>query len=100
VTQRKRIEIDGKFYRKRRGKLVEIPSEWVGETLHPQTKRKRASKGTRKDAMRVDGVRRERSHSGGIRSTGPGHPRNQTPRHSSDARKLDDHPEDVVDYEP
>lgn len=88
MTQRRRIEIDGKFYRKRRGKLVEIPPEWVGETLHPQTKRKRLSKGTRKAAMRVDGVRRERSHSGGIRSTGPGHPRNQAPRHSLDARKV------------
>lgn len=40
----KRIEKDGKFYRKRRGELVEIPPEWVGKTLHPQTKRKRLSK--------------------------------------------------------
>ena len=44
----KRIEIDGKFYRKRRGELVEIPPEWVGQTLHPQTKRKRPSKQPRK----------------------------------------------------
>jgi len=35
---------DGKHYRMRRGKLVEIPPEWVGKTLHPQTKRKRKSK--------------------------------------------------------
>lgn len=28
----------------RRGKVVEIPEEWVGKTLHPQTKRKRRSK--------------------------------------------------------
>lgn len=27
----KRIEHDGKFYRKRRGKLVEIPAKWVGK---------------------------------------------------------------------
>ena len=40
----KRIEIDGKYYRLRRGKLVEIPPEWVGSTAHPQTIRKRASK--------------------------------------------------------
>ena len=40
----KRIEIDGKFYRKRRGELVEIPEQWVGEVTHPQTIRKRKSK--------------------------------------------------------
>jgi len=39
-----RIEIDGKFYRIRRGKLVEIPKVWVGKTVHPQTIRKRPSK--------------------------------------------------------
>lgn len=37
----KRIEIDGKFYRERRGVLVEIPPEWVGKTVHKQTIRKR-----------------------------------------------------------
>lgn len=93
MTQHRRIEIDGKFYRKRRGRLVEIPAEWLGETLHPQTKRKRLSKGTRKDAMRVDGIRRERSNSAGIRSSGPGHPRNQAPRHSAEARKVVENPE-------
>lgn len=40
----KRIELNGRFYRMRRGKLVEIPPQWVGETLHAQTKRKRPSK--------------------------------------------------------
>ena len=40
----KLIEIDGKFYRKRRGKLVQIPDEWVGHTTHSQTIRKRKSK--------------------------------------------------------
>jgi len=39
-----RVEIDGKFYRKRRGKLVQIPDEWVGKTVDPQTIRKRKSK--------------------------------------------------------
>ena len=40
----KRIEIDGKFYRQRRGKLVEIPAEWVGKTPTQQTINKRPSK--------------------------------------------------------
>lgn len=40
----KRIERDGKFYRMRRGKLVEIPAEWVGEVTWPQTLRKRPGK--------------------------------------------------------
>ena len=51
----KRIEIDGKFYRYRRGKLVQIPDEWVGKTLHPQTKRKRASKQTGSRHVRIRG---------------------------------------------
>jgi hypothetical protein len=41
---RKRIEVNGKAYRMRRGKLVEIPEEWVGKVTHPQTIRKRPSK--------------------------------------------------------
>lgn len=32
----RRIEINGKFYRKRRGKLVEIPSEWVERGISKQ----------------------------------------------------------------
>jgi hypothetical protein len=40
----RRIEVDGKHYRMRRGRLVEIPPEWVGKTTHPQTIRKRPSK--------------------------------------------------------
>lgn len=39
----KRIEIDGKFYRRRRGKLVLIPEEWVGKDTYKQTIRKRKS---------------------------------------------------------
>ncbi len=42
----KRIEINGKFYRLRRGELVEIPGEWLGKVTHPQTIRKRPSKAT------------------------------------------------------
>lgn len=41
-----RIEIDGKFFRERRGQLVEIPSAWVGKVTTEQTMRKRASKKT------------------------------------------------------
>lgn len=40
----KRIEIDGKFFRKRRGKLVEIPAEWVGRVTSKKTIRQRPSK--------------------------------------------------------
>lgn len=35
---------DLKTFRYRRGKLVEIPPEWVGQVAHPQTIRKRKSK--------------------------------------------------------
>lgn len=40
----KRIELDGKFWRRRRGRLVEIPEEWVGKVTDRQTIRKRKSK--------------------------------------------------------
>lgn len=40
----RRIEIDGKYYRRREGELVEIPTEWVGKVTRPQTIRKRKSK--------------------------------------------------------
>lgn len=48
----KRIEIiipgdtasNVKYYRVRRGKLVEIPPEWVGKVTYDQTKRKRKRK--------------------------------------------------------
>lgn len=41
----KRIEKDGKFYRYRRGVLVEIPPEWVGSYV---TTRRRNSKKVKK----------------------------------------------------
>ena len=44
-----RIEIDGKFYRERRGKLVEIPAEWVNQVPTSRTLRNRASRLTNKD---------------------------------------------------
>jgi len=37
----KRICVDGKYYRTRRGKLVEIPAEWVGMVTTKQTIRRR-----------------------------------------------------------
>jgi hypothetical protein len=40
----KRIEKDGKFYRMRRGELVEIPAAWLGQVVYPQTVRERSSK--------------------------------------------------------
>ena len=42
---------DGKPHRRRRGKLVEIPEEWLGKVPHPQTIRKRQSKQPRKIRM-------------------------------------------------
>lgn len=53
----KRIEKDGKFYRMRRGKLVEIPNQWVGKVPYDRwyglesTIAKRKSK-TRKKVQR------------------------------------------------
>ena len=40
----KAIEIDGILYRKRRGKLVKIPDEWVGRTISHLAKSRRHSK--------------------------------------------------------
>ena len=40
--------VEEKWYRERRGELVEIPSQWVGKTVSGQTKRKRPSKLSRK----------------------------------------------------
>ncbi len=36
--------IDGKYYRMRRGKLVQIPDEWVGRQTTSKTIRQRPSK--------------------------------------------------------
>ncbi len=43
----KRIDTEEGSFRMRRGKLVKIPEEWVGQTLTEQTKRKRRSKQTK-----------------------------------------------------
>lgn len=42
----KLIEIDGKYYRTRKGKLVEIPPQWLGKVTYKQTIRKRPAKWT------------------------------------------------------
>lgn len=44
----KRIDIDGKSYRVRRGRLVEIPERWVGRMVTEKTIRQRPSKLTGK----------------------------------------------------
>lgn len=66
-----RLLRDGKVFRQRRGKWVEIPPEWVGQTVHAQTKDKRASKGVRKDRLRRE--------TGGPNKK---HPSTWAPRHS------------------
>ncbi len=38
-----RIEIDGQFYRERRGKLVLIPAKWLNQVPTSRTMRNRAS---------------------------------------------------------
>ena len=40
----KRISIEGKFYRMRRGVMVEIPAAWLGQTVYPETIQRRKSK--------------------------------------------------------
>lgn len=54
------IEKNGKFYRMRRSKLVEIPKDWVGQTTHPQTINKRLSKKTHKLKNELKGNRWKR----------------------------------------
>ena len=47
----KLIETEDGYFRMRRGKLVRIPDEWVGEIVYAQTIRKRPSKKIRKLRM-------------------------------------------------
>ena len=51
----KRVQIDDKFFRLRRGVLVEIPEKWVGVCADPQAIRKRQSKLTRKNKNKGHG---------------------------------------------
>ncbi len=52
----KRTEVDGKFYRIRDGKRVEIPEKWVGKVTHPQTISKRKSKKNRGKSFRIKAI--------------------------------------------
>jgi len=47
----KRVFLNGKYYRMRRGKLVEIPAEWVGKVTTRQTinRRKESARLKRKE---------------------------------------------------
>lgn len=45
----KRLDVGEKSFRRRRGKWVEVPEEWVGVCADPQAIRKRQSKTTRKN---------------------------------------------------
>lgn len=47
----KRVFLNGKYYRMRRGKLVEIPAEWVGKITTRQTinRRKESARLKRKE---------------------------------------------------
>lgn len=49
----KRIVRDGKFFRVRKGREVEIPTKWVGNVTFPQTIRKRPSKLGRRYKQKV-----------------------------------------------
>ena len=65
----KAIEIDGVLYRKRRGKLVKIPDEWVGKTVGALTIRKRHSKtGAPAIYTQITGLESTFSHNMTIRS--------------------------------
>jgi hypothetical protein len=54
---RKRIDTPDGSFRKRRGKLVRIPDEWVGKTVDPQTIRKRKSKKSQGRRFRRKAIR-------------------------------------------
>lgn len=56
---------DGSVYRTRRGQLVKIPDEWVGNFTTPQTIRKRDSKLTNKLARQTKWRRANKGSSGG-----------------------------------
>lgn len=88
----KRIEIDGKFYRKRRGVLVEIPSEWVGRTVTSKVINRRQSKHIRKLRMteRKEPNWKTLPEGASWKSHGM-HPRNLAPRHRGEyAPKIKD----------
>ena len=70
-----------KHFRMRRGKLVEIPEEWVGRTLKPQVKRHRLAKHPRKmRSMRDRWMFWVRDANGNAVRRSRRHPRTWAPR--------------------
>lgn len=98
IRARTRVRLIDGYYRLRRGTLVRIPDEWVGEVAHPQTIRKRPSKESRKSRRRGDipvrapnRMPHERAHRlKGRPATKMGHPRNRSPRHQRRRQRLSD----------
>lgn len=83
----RRIEIDGRFYRIRRGKKVEIPPFWVGRvfpTFWDRYKHPRPSKGIRKLRMSDN------------REFGEGHAGHHAPRHAGQRFRED---EEIKEFE-
>jgi hypothetical protein len=56
----KPIVVDGKPHRMRRGKLVLIPEEWVGKTVHDKTIAQRPSKAPHKRRKQLKYGKRRR----------------------------------------
>lgn len=53
VTAGGRVELNGTFYRLRRGRYVEIPADWVGRGVSGKRIRQRKSKAPRKLATMI-----------------------------------------------
>lgn len=65
----KRIDADGKSYRVRRGKLVEIPLAWLGKITTEKTIRNRPSKQKNKQAKEVtQRLRRDPKYHAAVRA--------------------------------
>lgn len=81
----KRIEIDGHYFRLRRGRLVEIPPAWVGVGATKKEIRQRPSKYPRKLCMKRDRTYTPRN----VHRYGPriGHPQGFALRHSNKRRQ-------------
>lgn len=75
----KLVREDGKVYRMRRGKLVEIPPKWVGRVTSRQTINKRQSKGLKKEQA-------SRKGRGPMKKS----PHTWAPRHAGSRRKEED----------
>lgn len=56
MSRRTILSIDGVCYRMRRGKLVPIPDEWLGDVPHPQTIRKRKQRRKKNRNQRTEPI--------------------------------------------